>query len=376
MTLDDEQRELVQTARRVMEAECGPHVVRELENSALGFSPTMWERMANLGWLGLALPEEYGGFDRGVLDLVLLNKELGRVLCPSPYISTVILGAGAIAAAGSDEQKSRLLGPIAEGQTVIAFALQESNRFYDFRSVEGTATPGEDGWVLRGAKLFVEYAESADQLLVVFRTNPSQSGSDGLTMFLVDPKSPGVQFRHLPTMARDRQFEVVFQDVAVSDEAVVGRVGEAWAALDGVIQRATVVFCGYLVGAAERMHELAVRYSKDRVQFGRPIGSFQLIQSYMAQLIMEIWGAETMTYYAAWTLDHGRPGRDLVAKTKAFVGDTIRRTTDTGSQVFGGMGYVEDVDTTLYLRRGKQYQLSMGDTTFWEEVIAEELFDG
>jgi len=375
MTLEDEQRELVEAARRVMEAECGPSVVRELEASLRGYSPEMWRRMAELGWLGLPIPEEYGGFGLGVLDLVLLNKELGRALCPSPYISTVVLGAGAIAAAGTDEQKSGLLPSIAEGKTVIGFALQEANRYYDYRSVEATATRSQGGWVLQGTKMFVEFAEAADHLLVVVRTSPAQSGSDGLTMFLVDSKSPGLQLRHLPTMARDRQFEVVLHDVVVPDDAVVGRVGDAWMDLEALVQRATVVFCGYLVGAAERMHELAVQYSKDRVQFGRPIGSFQLIQSYMAQLIIEIWGAETMTFYASWTLDHGRPARGLVAKTKAFVGDTIKRTTDMGSQVFGGMGYVEEVDSTLYLRRGKQYQLSLGDTTFWEEVVAEELFD-
>ena len=375
MELRDEQRELLETARRVMRAECGPSVVRELEESSLGFSRDMWKRMAELGWLGLPISSDHGGFDLGVLDLVLLNKELGRALCPSPYLSTVVLGAGAIAAAGTEEQKAEYLPHVVEGDTVIGFAFQEADRYYDYRSVETTAVSSDAGWVLKGTKVFVEFADAADLLVVVARTGPTPALSEGLTMFLVDPKTPNLRLRHLPTMARDRQFEVSLENVIVPNEATLGTVGEAWTVLEKIIQQAALVFCGYLCGAAEQMHELATQYPKDRIQFGRPIGSFQLIQSYLAQLIMEIWGAETLTYFAAWTLDQGRPSRALVAKTKAFVGDTLKRTTDVGSQVFGGMGYVEDVDSTLYLRRGKQYQLSFGDTAYWEGIVAEELLD-
>jgi alkylation response protein AidB-like acyl-CoA dehydrogenase len=375
MELRDEQRQLVATARRLMQSECPPDVVRELENSDLGFSANMWQRMAELGWLGLPISSEYGGFDLGVLDLVLLTKELGRALFPSPYISTVIVGAGAIGAAGTDEQKATFLPQIIAGEMVIAFAFQEADRSYDYRSVTTRAAPTNGGWVLTGRKLFVEFAEAADALLVVARTGGAPGVSHGLTMFLVDPKNPNVKVRHMPTMARDRQYEVTFEGLSVPDDAVIGAVSDAWPVLEKIIQRGALAFCGYLIGAAEKMHEMATDYAKNRVQFGRPIGSFQLIQSYLAQLIIEIFGAETLTYFAAWTLDHGRPSRALVAKTKAFVGDTLKRSTDVGSQVFGGIGYIEGVDSTLYLRRGKQYQLSFGATPYWEEIVAEELLD-
>jgi alkylation response protein AidB-like acyl-CoA dehydrogenase len=180
----------------------------------------------------------------------------------------------------------------------------------------------------------------------------------------------------LPTMAKDRQFQVILEGVTVPREDVLGPVGQAWPLLEGVIQRAAVTFSAYAVGAAEKMHEMATAYAKDRVQFGRPIGSFQVIQGYLAQLITEIWGAETLTYFAAWAIDEGLPSRELVAKTKAFVGDTLKRTTDIGCQIFGGIGYIEDVDTTLFLRRGKQYQLALGDTGYWEDIVAEEILRG
>jgi alkylation response protein AidB-like acyl-CoA dehydrogenase len=376
MDLKEEQRHLMETARRFLEKECAPAVVREIEKSELGFSPDTWRRMADLGWLGLPLPEEYGGFGMGNVDVVVLTKELGRALCPSPYIPTVIIAAGAIAAAGTDEQKQSLLTRIAGGEVVVAFALQEPACDLDLRGVETRATRSASEFLLNGTKMFVECAGGADLLLVTARTGEDVgSKEDGLTMFLVDSKAPGITMTPLPTMARDHQMEVTLRDVEVGGENVLGPVGGASPVLEAVIQRGVVAFCGYMVGAAEKMHELATGYAKDRVQFGRPIGSFQVIQGYLAQLITEIWGAEMITYYAACALDEGTPVRDLVAMAKAFTGDTLKRTTDIGSQIFGGIGYMEEVDTTLYLRRGKQCQLSMGDSGYWEDVVAEEILD-
>ena len=375
MDLSEEQELLRNAAREFLERECPLSLVREVERSEPGFSPQLWQQMADLGWLGVPIPQEYGGFGLGTVDLAVLAKELGRALCPGPYLPTVVLAAGAIAAAGTPEQKGTYLPRIIAGETVVAFALQESNGYYDPRGVTTRAEPAGDGFVLSGAKMFVEFASGADLLLVVARSEGEAPSSDGLTMFLVDPKGTGVTMTPLPTMARDRQYHVVLEGVRVPRENVLGPVGQAWSLLEGVVQRGAVTFCAYTVGAAEKMHEMATNYAKDRVQFGRPIGSFQLIQSYLAQLIIEIWGAETLTYYAAWCLDEGLPARGMIAKAKAFAGDTIKRTTDIGSQIFGGIGYMEDMDNTLFLRRGKQYQLAMGDTGYWEDIVAEEILD-
>ena len=375
MELTEEQRHLKDTVRRLMEKECPPGFVREMEQSELGFSPELWKQMAELGWLALPLPEEYEGFGLGTVDLAILTKELGRALCPSPYLPTVVLAGGAIAAAGSEAQKRTHLARIIAGDTVIAFAMQESTQYYDARGVAAQATAEGDGFVLNGTKMFVEFAEAADLLLVVARSEGEPPSSDGLSMFLIDPKSPGVKMTHLPTMARDKQFEVVLDNVQVSGDDLLGPAGGAWPLLEEFVQRGTLAFASYAVGAAEKMHEMSTNFAKDRVQFGRPIGSFQVIQGYLAQLIIEIWGAETLTYYAAWAMDEGMPVRELVAKAKAFAGDTIKHTTDVGSQIFGGIGYMEEMDNTLYLRRGKQYQLAMGDGGYWEDVIAEEILD-
>jgi alkylation response protein AidB-like acyl-CoA dehydrogenase len=298
---------------------------------------------------------------------------MGRALCPSPYIPSVVLAGGALLAAGSEEQKREWLPRIASGQTVVAFALQEASPYWDPRGIGLRASETADGWALNGTKMFVEFAGAADRMLVMARTSDEKPSKDGITMLLVDPRAPGITMRPLGTLARDRQFRVDFAGVPVSKSDILGPVGGAWPLLERVVQSGIVAFSAYNVGASERIHAMATEFAKNRVQFGRPIGSFQAIQHYLAQSITEIIGADTMTLYAAWCLDEGEPAREIVAKAKALAGDTYKSTSALGAQIYGGIGFNEDVDTTLFLRRGKQAQLSMGDTGYWEDVIADEL---
>ena len=379
MEFSEEQKTLQSTARSFLSTESPLSMAREMESNDDGFSRELWKKMSDLGWLGLPHNEDVGGSGMGVIELVVLTKEMGRSLCPSPYIPTVILAGRAIAAAGNDEQKQRWLPAMISGETVIAFALQEENTFYDARSVHATAaatdSPEGDGYVLNGTKMFVEFATAADRVLVVARTAGSPPDTDGLSMFLVDPNDVNVRMEPLNTVARDRQFQMKLDGVKVATADVIGEPGKAWESLEGVIERGVVALCGYMVGASERIHEMATAFAKERVQFGHPIGSFQAIQHYLALSITEIIAADTTTFYAAWTLDEGEPSREIVAKAKAFAGDTFRKASDIGAQIHGGIGYDEDMDTTLFLRRGKQYQLSMGDSGFWEDIIAEEILD-
>jgi len=373
MELSEQQKKLIDTARRFLEKECPLSAVREMESTETGFSTDLWQQMGGLGWLGLPYPEQYGGYGLGVVGLALLSKEMGRALCPSPYIPSVVLAGGAVLAAGSEELRQTYLPRIASGQTVVAFALQEQSPYWDPRGVSCRATETANGWVLNGTKMFVEFANAADKILLVARTAGEKPSKDGITMFLMDARSPGLSMTPLGTLARDRQFRVELEGVSVAQADVVGPVGGAWPLLEPVIHSGIVAFSSHMVGASERIHAMAVEFAKNRVQFGRPIGSFQAIQHYLAQSITEIIGADTMTLYAAWCLDQGEPAREIVAKAKALAGDTYKSVSSLGAQIYGGIGFNEDVDTTLFLRRGKQAQLSMGDTGYWEDVIAEEL---
>lgn len=372
--LSDEQRQLMDAARRFVERECPLSYARAIEADATGYSRDLWSRMAALGWPGLLAPEEHGGAGLGMIDVAVLCKELGRNLAPSPLIQSAVIAASAIATAGTDAQKAALLPRIASGELVVALAMQEGRR-YDGAGVRMTARATGDGFVLDGQKPYVEYAGGVDYLLTLARTSGAPGTNDGLTMFLVDARAPGVAIRPRGTMARDHQAAVAFSDVSVNAADVLGPAGGAWALLEPAIFRGVVAFCAYMVGAAEKIHAMATDFAKQRVQFDKPIGSFQAIQHYLAQSITEITAADTMTFYTAWTLDQREPARAMVAKTKMCTGDTLKQASAMGAQIYGGMGFNEDVDTTLFLRRGKQWQMSMGDSGYWGDVLAAELLD-
>ena len=370
--LSEEQRQLMDTARRFVERECPLSLARSLESNDTGFSIELYRRMGELGWLGLLAPERHGGAGLGMIDVAVLCRELGRSLVPGPMIPSAVIAASAIAAAATEAQQASYLPRIASGDIAVAFAMQEGRR-YDASGVNMSARADGDGFVLNGEKRFVEYAAGADRLLVVARSGGARGAADGLTMFLVDAQDPGVKMRALGTMARDHQCDIAFENVRVAAQDVIGPAGGAWPLLEPALFRGVVAFCAYMVGAAQEIHAMATDFAKQRVQFDRPIGSFQAIQHYLAQGITEVTSADTMVFYTAWSLDQGMPARTMVAKTKMCAGDTLKQASAIGAQIYGGIGFNEDVDTTLFLRRGKQWQLSMGDSGYWGDVLADEL---
>jgi len=309
-----------------------------------------------------------------LLDTVVLVRELGRHICPSPFLFTSVLAADLIAQAGSKKQQAQLLPEIVAGEKIYAFAYQEFSRFFKPEHIQLQAKKSGDNYVLSGSKLFVEFADGADTLLVVARTGKAKSRS-GLTLFLVDRQSAGISTTHMPTMSRDRHYQVDFHNVTVPATARLGKLNQGWAALEPSLLKVVIAFCAYTNGAGLEMHGYATKYASERVQFGRPIGQMQTIQGYLAQMIMELYGADMLTMFSAFQIDKGRHARGYVAKAKAFSAETVGHVMDVSSQIFGGMGYMEEQDTTLFLRRGKQYQLALGGTEYWEDVIAEEIID-
>ena len=341
MKLSEEQVQLQDGARRFMDAECTMDFVREMEASELGYSPGMWGQMAELGWLGIDLPSESGGLELGTLDLTILMRELGRHICPTPFLSTCVIAGRAIASAGTDEQRDHYLPRIIDGELVLAFAYSEFSRSFDPGVIRVEARSSNDHYVLNGTKMFVEYAAAADQFLVVARTSQAPPSKEGLTMFLVDAKTDGIRCTRTPTMARDHYYEVEFNDVRVAREDILGRIDDAWSDLEPVMQRAALALAAFTNGASFEMHEKATQFAKQRVQFGRPIGQMQTIQGYLAQMIMEILGSDTLTMFSAFNMDRGRHVRGYVAKAKGFSAEVVGRTMDISSQIFGGMAVAQ-----------------------------------
>ena len=375
MKLTDEQVQLQEAAARFMDEKCTMDFVREMEASEFGYSKEMWKEMAELGWLGIDLPDDFGGLGMGTLNLAILMKELGRHICPSPMLPTAVIAGSAIARSGNDEQRNRYIPQIVDGEIVIAFAFQEYNRKFDPAAIKVEARADDGGFVLNGTKMFVEYAGAEDLLLVVARTSGSAPSNDGITMFLVDANSDGIQTSHQTTMARDHHYDVHFHNVRVPKDRILGTLDGAWTDLEPVLHKAAVAFAAFTNGACFELHGQSTEFAKNRVQFGRPIGQMQSVQGYLAQLIMEILGSDMLTLFTAYNIDKGKHVRGYVAKAKAFSAETVSRTMDIGSQVFGGMGYMEEQDSTLYLRRGKQYELMLLGTDYWYEVVAQEVID-
>ncbi len=371
--LSEEQEMLKKSARDFLRRECPKQLVRQLDESDEGYSSELWRRMAELGWMGLVFPEEHGGSGRDFLDLTILLEEMGYNIVPGPFFSTVVLGGLTILAAGGEEQKTEFLPKIASGEMILSFALTEPSAGYDAASVETEATSRDGEYVIKGTKLFVLNANVADYILCVARTRKTKNPQEGITLFLVDAESPGLECTLLKTLARDKQCEVVFDGVTVSERSVVGKKDEGWPVVKDILQKAAVAKCAEMVGGAQAALDMAVSYAKERVQFGRPIGSFQAIQHYCANMAMDVSGSRFITHKAAWKVSEGLPAALDAAIAKAWVSEAYGRVALSAHQIFGAIGFTMDHDIHLYYRQAKASEIIFGGADLHRGIVAHEL---
>ncbi|MGB5926087.1 MAG: acyl-CoA dehydrogenase family protein [Dehalococcoidia bacterium] len=371
--LSEEQEMLKKSACDFLQKECPKRLIRQLDESDEGYSVELWRRMAELGWVGLVFPEKYGGSGRSFLDLTILLEEMGYNIVPGPFFSTVVLGGLAILAAGSEEQKMEFLPKIARGEMILSLALTEPAASYDAASVKTKAIARNGEYVIKGTKLFVLNANVADYILCVARTKETKDPEDGITVFLVDARSPGLTCTLLKTLARDKQCEVVLDNVTVSEKSVVGKRDEEWPMVKDILQKAAVAKCAEMVGGAQAALDMAVNYAKERVQFGRPIGSFQAIQHYCANMAMDVGGSRFVTYKAAWKVSEGLPAALDAAIAKAWVSEAYARVTLSAHQIFGAIGFTMDHDIHLYYRQAKAAEIIFGGADFHRAIVAHEL---
>ncbi|UCH87114.1 MAG: acyl-CoA/acyl-ACP dehydrogenase [Dehalococcoidia bacterium] len=372
--LSEEQGLLKNAARDFLEKECPEAFVREMEEDERGYSPEFWQMMAAQGWQGIVIPEQYGGTGMTFTDLIVLLEEFGRALVPGPFISTVVLGAMPILEAGTEEQKQQFLPKIATGDLIVTLALTEPSAKWDADGVAMPAKANGDSFVLNGTKLFVPDAHVTDYMLVAARTKESASPEDGITLFLVDSKSKGIEFTVLKTIAEDKQCEVAFNEVRVPKANVLGEVDKGWPIIQGVKSKAAVAACAYLVGLSQMDFDTSLDYAKERIQFGRPIGSFQAIQHKFADMIIDVDGSRFITYKAAWALQENEPDAEmLVSMAKAWCNEATRRVVAHGQQIHGGIGFTKDYKIELYFRRQKWMELMWGDADYHRELVAAKL---
>lgn len=373
LDLTEEQQLLQKSARDFFEKEFPKTLVRQTEEAPSGYSPEVWKKMADLGWLGLIIPEEHGGVGLGFMDLVILLEEMGRGCLTGPFFSTAILCSLPILAAGSDKQKAGFLPKIASGELILALALTEPSATYEPSGIATKAVRDGDNYVITGTKLFIHDAQIADYLLCVVRTRVWSKPEEGISLFLVDAKSPGIRVTPLQTIAADKQNEVVFENVKVPAENLLGELDCGWPIIARLLDQAAVAKCAEMVGGCDWTVEASVAYAKERVQYGRPIGAYGPIQHYLADMWAESGMAKRLTYYAAWAIEQGIPCTAEVAKTKAWTNEAYKHCTRMGVQIHGGIGTTLDHDIGLYYRRARQAALLFGDSEYSYRKVAQEM---
>jgi len=375
-TYTDDQKMLKEAARRFLAGAC-PNVewYLELEKSHTGFSQELWDGMAELGWMAILVPEEYCGIGGNMIDMVTLMEEMGYAAIPSQYFSTVILGGCTIINAGSAAQKKAYLPRIADGSLRMTMALSEPGMtFYNPSLIRVKADKKGEGYSLNGIKLFVPDVNTADLMIVAARTGGNDDDKDGISLFIVDPKSAGIETTCLITTAGDKQFEVFFKDVIVPGANLIGALGKGFAGIEKTLEIASVAKSAEMLGGCNKVMELAVAYAKERVQFGKQIGSFQAVQHLCANMKMATEQSIFITYKAAWLLANSMPeGRRFASVAKAFVSEAYKKVAQIGHQVFGGTGYCVEHAMPIYSRRAKSGEYAFGSPGYHREIVAQEL---
>lgn len=374
-TLLSEEEELIKrSAREFFEAECPPGLARAMEQDDLGYAPELWQKLADLGWLGLALPERYGGQGLPLSYLGLFLEELGRAIAPAPFHST-ITAALAIACDGTEQQRERILPRVVRGDLILTWAFIEHDPRLIPEAVHMQAVPEGDGFVLDGSKLFVENWRAAGQCLIACRTAEASAANEGLSLFLVDTNTDGISETPLATIAKDRQSRVQFRGVRVPRENLVGALNEGWTVTEPMLDRASALLCTQLLGASRKHAEMAVEYAKNRVAFGRPIGAFQSIAHICADMLIWVDGGDLLTFEALWRMDQGLPAAIEVSQAKAFCNERCLEIGRLGNMIHGGIAFIEEFNVNLWFRRIAGMTMRLGTSLEHRARIARALLD-
>jgi alkylation response protein AidB-like acyl-CoA dehydrogenase len=370
-----EQQMLADTVRRFIDREYSFEARRKLAGTDAGFSEDNWRLLADLGLLGLNVPEQFGGLGSGPVDTLIVMQALGRGLVVEPYLSTAVVGAALLSEAGSAEQKQAMLPGIVAGTRRLALAVLEPEGRFDLWRVATTATHSGDSYLLNGRKSVVLHGQSADTLIVSARTGGAVGDEAGISLFLVDARAPGVASVGFPTIDGQRCAEIRLSNVAVAASAAVGPVGAAYALLESTVDRGIAALCAEAVGAMERLIEITAEFLRTRKQFGKPLGSFQALQHSMADMLVALEQARSMALLAAARVGDPDPAerRRAVSAAKAMIGRCGRAIGERAVQLHGGMGMTDELCVGYYFKRLTCIDMTWGNTDHHVELYGKQL---
>ena len=367
LVFSEEQEELRRSVRRFLEDKSPMSEVRRLMETTEGFDRAVWAQMADqLGLQGLAIPEEYGGAGFGYVELVVVLEEMGAALLCAPYFATVALGANALLSSDDEGAKKDLLPGIAAGTTIATLAFTEDTGNWNTDAVTLAGSLSGDEWKLDGHKMFVIDGQNADLLLVAGRS------PKGSSLFAVDSSAAGLTRTPLATMDQTRkQARIEFSDVPAR---LVGTEGGAGGVLSRTLDLAAVALAAEQVGGSQRCLDMSVDYAKNRIQFGRPIGSFQAIKHKCADMLVEVESAKSAAYYAGWAAAEDSAELPVVASlAKSYCSEAYFHAASENIQIHGGIGFTWEHDAHLYFKRAKSSELLLGDSSYHREVLAQRI---
>ena len=363
----DEQDELRKTVRAFLDAKSPESAVREQMETEAGYDETVWRQMAEqMGLQGLSIPEEFGGSGFTFIELGIVLEEMGRSLLCAPFFSTVVLAANTLLHSGDDAAKKDFLPGIASGETIATVAFTEPSGKWDESGIEMEATASGDGWTLSGTKMFVLDGHTANLIVVAART------PQGVSLFAVEGDAAGLTRTALSTMDQTRkQARLEFDG---TPGRLVGTDGDGWNALSKVLDLVAIGLAAEQVGGAQKVLDMAVEYAKVRVQFGRPIGSFQAIKHKCADMLLEVESAKSAAYYGMWCASELNDELPSVASlAKAYCSEAYFHAAAENIQIHGGIGFTWEHPAHLYFKRAKSSELLFGDPTYHRELLAQRI---
>jgi alkylation response protein AidB-like acyl-CoA dehydrogenase len=369
----EEQEMLRDAAKRFLADNCPTTYVRKMMAHETAHDKDFWKKLVELGWPGLLIPEQYGGQGGSFLDMTVIAEEAGKALVPGPFFTAALLGAPLAIEGGTEEQKKDILPRMAKGEFIGTLALAESSGRFDAEGVQLKATKSGNDYVINGEKFFVPDAHVANAMAVAVRTGGS--GEKGITLVIVPTNTAGVTITQLKTVDLTRRLcHVKFDNVKTS--TLLGKEGEAWPILRRVLDVATAALSAEMVGTAQKALDMSVDYAKTRVQFGKPIGSFQAVKHKCVDMMVAVENARSLTYYACWTVDEKTPeAATAVPMAKAYASDMAKNVTSEAIQVHGGIGFTWEHDMHLFHRRALAGEANLGNAPVHRESVAKALLD-
>jgi len=371
----EEQEMLRDAAKRFLADNCPTTFVRKMMADATAHDKTFWNKLVELGWPGLLIPENYGGQGGSFLDMTVVVEEAGKALVPGPFFTQALVAAPLVVEGGSEQLKKDILPRMASGEFIGTLALAEASGRFDADGIQLKASKSGNDYTISGEKMFVPDAHVANGIAVAVRTGGS--GEKGITILLVPCDSKGLTVTQLKTVDMTRRLcHVKFDNVKVPATQILGKEGEGWPILRRTLDIATAALSAEMVGTAQKALDMSVEYAKTRVQFGKPIGSFQAVKHKCVDMMVAVENARSLTYYACWTVDErNAEAATAVPMAKAYASDMAKNVTSEAIQVHGGIGFTWEHDMHLFHRRALAGEANFGNAPVHRETVARALLD-